>query len=175
MTTRTQHKGAGTMNEWKERDRQAFVLVAVCAYLASLFLAWWEVTEVGDSGQPDHVIRLAGLGSSLSGTDRLRELCVVIAVAVFVLAITALRLHDRRLLLALRQLAIALVLFTVLSLFELWRSMDSGFTSLDFYRGGHPSYGAYAALGTSLLVLYSVAVLEAGGLRELFRRQRGEP
>lgn len=175
MTKRTQHKGAGTTTGWKERDQQAFVLVAVCAYLASLFLAWWEVTEVGDSGQPDHVIHLAGLGSSLGGTNRLRELCVVIAIAVFVLTITALRPRDRRLLLALRQLAIALVLFTVLSVFELWRSMDGGFMSLDFYRGGHPSYGAYAAIGTSLLVLLSVLVLEAGGLRELLRRRSVGP
>ena len=56
MTNRPQQKGAQMMSEWKERDRQAFVLVATCAYLASLFLAWWEITMSGDSGQSDSVI-----------------------------------------------------------------------------------------------------------------------
>jgi hypothetical protein len=173
MITRRRQKGAETVSEWKEHDRQAYVLVATSAYLASLFPAWWEIKEKGDSGQPGQVIRIAGLGNRLNGTNRLIELCVVIAVATLVLAVAAIRSHDRRLLLALRQLAIALVIFNALSVLELWRSMTASFGSADFYLGGHLSYGAYMAIGTSLLVLFSVLVLEAGGLHELFRRGRG--
>lgn len=99
------------MSEWTERDRQAFVLVAACAYLASLFLAWWEV-GIGDSENANRTMRIDGLGSGAVGTNRLSEFCVVIAVAILVFALAALRSHDHRLPLALRELAIALVIFT---------------------------------------------------------------
>jgi hypothetical protein len=173
VTNRPQQKGAQMMSEWKERDRQAFVLVTTCAYLASLFLAWWEITMSGDSGQSDSVMRMDGLGSGFGTTNRLSELCMVIAVAILVLALAALRSHDRRLPLALRELAIALVIFNALAVLELWRAMADSFASPDFYRGGHLAYGAYVAIGASLLVLLSVLILEAGGLRELLRRRRG--
>ena len=160
------------MSEWTERDRQAFVLVAACTYLASLFLAWWEVTMIGDSSQPDHTMRIDGLGSGAGAANKLSELCVVIAVAILVLALAALRSHDRRLPLALRELAIALVIFNALSVLELWRSMTNSFWGPDFFHGGHLAAGAYVAIATSLLVLVSVLVLDVGGLRPLFRRRR---
>jgi hypothetical protein len=157
------------MSEWKERNRQEYVLVASCAYFASLFLTWWKISASGgESG-----MRVDGLGSVLGSSSGLSELCVVIAVAIFVLAVTLMRSRDDRLLLTLRHLAIALVIFNALSVLELWRSMTSSFGSSEFYLGGHLAYGAYVAIGASLLVLFSVLVLEAGGLRELFRRRRG--
>ena len=160
------------MSEWTERDRQAFVLVAACAYLASLFLAWWEV-GIGDSENANRTMRVDGLGSGAVGTNRLSEFCVVIAVAILVFALAALRSHGHRLPLALRELAIALVIFNALSVLELWRSMTNGFAGSGL-GANHIAYGAYVAIGCSLLVLFSVLVLDAGGLRNLFRRRRGD-
>jgi hypothetical protein len=171
VTERTQQEGAQTMSEWKEHDRQAFVFVATAAYLASLFLAWWEVTVSGGSGQRGYVMRSDGFSSAFGVTNELSELCVVIAVAILVVTATTLRSRDPRLPLLRRQLAIALVIFNALSVLELWRSTTHMFASTsDFYRRGHIAYGAYVAIGTSLLVLFAVLVLDAGGLRELFRR-----
>ncbi len=169
MIKRTRQKRAGAMREWTVRDRQAFVLVAACAYLASLFLAWWEV-GIGDSENPDRTMRMDGLGGGTIGTNRLSEFCVVIAVAILVFALAALRSHDHRLPLVLRELAIALVIFNALSVLELWRSMTNSFPS--FFQGGHLAAGAYVAIATSLLVLFSVLVLDAGGVRRLFTRDR---
>ena len=161
------------MSEWTERDRQAFVLVAACAYLASLFLAWWEV-GIGDSENANRTMRIDGLGSGAVGTNRLSEFCVVIAVAILVFALAALRSHGHRLPLALRELAIALVIFNALSVLELWRSMTNSFGDSSFFQGGHLAAVVYVAIATSLLVLFSVLVLDAGGLRNLFRRRRGD-
>jgi len=168
MTSQTQHRGARLMSEWKERNRQEYVLVATCAYFASLFLTWWKISASGGG----FGMRIDGLGSAFSSSSQLSELCVVIAVAIFVLAVILMRSREHRLLLALRHLAIALVIFNALSVLELWRSMTAGFGSSDLYLGGHLAYGAYVAIGASLLVLFSVLVVEAGGLRELLRRRR---
>jgi hypothetical protein len=172
MTDRAQQDVARTMSEWKERDRQAFVFVATGAYLATLFLAWWEITMIGDSEQSDYVMRSDGLVGVFGAYSRLSELCVVIAVAILVVTATSLRSHDRRLPLVRRQLAIALVIFNALAVLELWRSMTGVPTGLDYYRDSHIAYGAYLAIGASLLVLFSVLVLDAGGWREIFRPRR---
>ena len=172
MTDRAQQEIAHTISEWKERDRQLFVLVAACAYLGSLFLPWWEVRVIGDSRQPDYFIRSDGLGGTYSAINRLSDLCVVITVTILVVTATTLRSRDRRLPLARRQLAIALVIFTTLSVFELWRSTTDIFSAPDFYRDSHIGYGAYVAIGTSLLVLLSVLVLDADGVRGLLHSRR---
>jgi hypothetical protein len=158
------------MSKWKEHDRQVFVFVATGAYLTSLFLTWWEVTMLGDSGQRDYVMRSSALGGIYGATNRLSELCAVIAVAIFVVTATTLRSRDHRLPLVRRQLAIALVIFNALAVLELWRSMADMLSDQDYYRDSHIAYGAYVAIGTSLLVLFAVLVLDAGGLRELFRQ-----
>jgi multidrug transporter EmrE-like cation transporter len=174
MSKRTQEKEVRMMSQWKERIRQAFVFVATGAYLTSLFLTWWEVTITGDSGHPDYVVRMDGLDSAFSATNRLSELCVVIAVAICVVSATTLRSRDRRLPLARRQLAIALVIFNALAVLELWRSMTDLLSASDSYRDSYIAYGTYVAIGTSLIVLFSVLVLDAGGLRELLRSRRKE-
>lgn len=156
------------MNEWKERDRYAYVFVATCAYITSLFLAWWNVTMTGDSQSPARAMRVDGLGSGFGSTNRLSELCVVSAVAMLILTVLAMRSSDRRFLLVLRHLAMALVIFNALSVLELWRSAE-------FYRGSHIAYGAYVAIGTSLLLLFSVLALEAGGMRKLLSRRKNSP
>jgi hypothetical protein len=162
MTKRTHQKGARTMSEWKERNRQAFVFVATAAYFTSLFLTWCEI-RINDGSRPSDYVMASSDGLGIANST-LSELCVVIAVAILIVTATAFRSDDHRLPLARRQLAIALVIFNVLSVLELWRGMTG--TPGDT----HITYGAYVAIGTSLLVLLSVLVLDAGGLRELFRR-----
>lgn len=160
------------MNDWKERDRYAFVLVATCAYITSLFLAWWRFTITGDSENPARTMRVDGLGGDFGSTNRLSELCVVIAVSILILSLAALRSDDHRLILALRHLAKALVVFNALSVLELWRAIAGTFSAPDFYRDSHIAYGAYVAIGTSVLVLFSVLVLDAGSVRALLARRR---
>ena len=159
------------MSKWKKQDRYAFVLVAVCAYVVSIFLAWWNVTMIGDSESPAVAMRIDGMGAGY-GSNRLSELCVVIAVAILVLTGMTLRSSDSRLLLALRHLAIALMIFNALAVLELWRMMKSMFSAPSFYRGSEIAYGAPVAIGMSILVLWAVLVLEAGGVRKLLNRRR---
>jgi hypothetical protein len=126
--------------------RLAFLVLCAVAYLASLFLPWWTGGVTG-----------------FALTNDLGTLSVAIAIVILVIAGTYRRSSDERLPLLLRQLAIALVLLTVVSVLETWRFVGQGF-------GGRASYGAWVSVGITIVLLISALAVGAGGLGALYSR-----
>lgn len=160
------------MSERRELAWQTFLFASIVAYFVSLFLNWWGVTFRGDSSSSRQVFHVNALGNIYGSGLRLSELCVVIAVALLVVTFGAWGSDSERLVLARRQLAFALVIFNALAVLEVWRLIDDTFSASPFFGDSYIAYGAYVAIAASLLVLFSVLVLDAGGVRRLFTRDR---
>ena len=178
------------MSARSERLWRGLAVLAAFVYLVAMFAPWYSFCYES-KGWPgalaSTVTRACGGWGSVFGITSIALCYLILVFALLGPRRSALSLEPLR-----TVLSLALVALTVFEIYSrlgfnttsanesglisrFSNSGQSGFTPLDFYRGGHPSYAAYAAIGTSLLVLISVSVLEAGGLRELFRRQRGEP
>ncbi|MGD0272683.1 MAG: hypothetical protein ABSB96_03020 [Gaiellaceae bacterium] len=127
----------------------AVFFLAGAGYLISLLLPWYSFEVLGEQGSGVNSI---GLESKLG------ELSALLAIAILVVGVNAIRARDSRLLYFLRQLAIALALFNALSVLAFWRSG----ANLQGTTGAHLGLAAYASIAISLLVLASVLSLQTG-------------
>lgn len=134
---------------------QAFLFLSAGAFIASLFFFWWKSAEFPRVAE-----------STITG-----DLCSAVVVAIIVCSLYALKYDDHRLALGRFYLAIALVALTVLALAELSHSYYDPYGRGRY--GGRPGPGGIVALCSSLAILWAVLAIDFGGLRRLFRRDRG--
>ncbi|MGD0272682.1 MAG: hypothetical protein ABSB96_03015 [Gaiellaceae bacterium] len=139
----------------KDPFPQVVLFMSAGTYLVALFFSGWEYR---------------GFPYWLIDRTRTGELGAVLAVAILVASVYALRVSDRRLVLTRLYLAIGLIAVTALAMLELWHGV-SGFTNQHKW-GGHPGPGGIVAIACSLAIVWSVLAIDFGGLRRLLRRDR---
>ena len=163
------------MSERKVTVWRGLLSLAAIGYAVSLFLNWWTVSRVYSS-QTVWSSTIDGLGTRYPASSRLGELCALIVVAIIAVGWPALRSRDMRLMLALQQLTIALVIFTLFEMLDLWRAspeivFQTGATSFLDYGAANSSfldYGAYLAIGCAVVAAVAAFML-AGNAKQTTR------
>ena len=154
------------MSERKVKVWRGLLSLATIVYAVSLFLNWWTVSRVYSS-QTVWSSTIDGLGTRYPASSRLGELCALIIVAIIAVGWPALRSRDMRLMLALQQLTIALVIFTLFEMLDLWRASPE----IVFQTGANTSfldYGAYLSIGCAVVAAVAAFML-AGNAKQTTR------
>lgn len=122
------------------------LILALVVYLFSLFTRWW-------SSSGFVVVGLVGLGG----------FCALVAVATLVVAFMARSDRRRELASARSGLALSLACLTVLNLLQFKHDASGSLDPFSDRTPSRPEYGAYIALGSLAVILFSALVLNAGG------------